>query len=142
MDVEIRSPSHHRLAKHNKAVRTLVFNQDGTRLASGGEDGTLILWDIENYGLVGSHVSHGAQVDCVASSWDGTRLASGGYDRTVKVWDLRSEKMQIAELRGHSAIVAGIAFSKDGSTLFSAGRDRTVKVWDLATNRAFRVSRA
>jgi len=73
--------------------RALAFNPAGNQLASGGEDGTVALWDVNSRTLVWPAAkAHRLPVQTLAFSPDGRILASAAvgtadYDGTVRFWD-------------------------------------------------------
>jgi WD40 repeat protein len=123
------------------AVRALVpgpcsniaFSPDG-RLAVGGEDNTVEIWDVEADRSLVTLRGHSDDVYSVAFSPDdrgGRWIATAGADSTVKVWDSRNGGKPIRTFRGHTGLVTSLAFTPDGKRLVSGSRDHTVKVWDL-----------
>jgi WD40 repeat protein len=114
----------------------LAFSPDSRRLASGGADHTIKVWDVQNGRELHTLRGHTGDVYAVAfSPNDGGRwIASGSEDSTVKVWDTRTEQpVLVRSFRGHTALVCGLAFSPDGKRLYSGSRDTTVKVWDVSS---------
>ena len=83
---------HSRKAKHKNSVYSVAFSPpDGNHVASGSQDATFCIWDIESKELVvGPLAGHEEGVLAVAYSQDGTRLVSGSKDKTVRIWN--SEK--------------------------------------------------
>ena len=75
---------------HTGKIEDVAYSPDGTRLASGGADGTVALWDVSSRKLLSRWQSHKGESATVCFSPDGSRLASGGDDLTVKLWDLAS----------------------------------------------------
>ena len=82
----------------------LAVHSAGKLLASGGQDGSVRLWDMAGGGPLQSLLGHTGSVASVAFSPDGSLLASGAADKTIRVWDTRSWH-PIAVLRGHEGQV-------------------------------------
>jgi hypothetical protein len=118
---------------HRGAVRALAWAPGRAVFASGGEDGTLRLWNTRT-GTARVLDGHGDEVLAVAFSGDGRRLASGGADRAVLVWDAATGK-RLARLTGHTDAVRAVALSSDGRTVYSAGADRSIRAWAVAAGR-------
>src|SRR5205085_10190876 len=108
----------------------------GPRLASGGFDGTVRVWEARSGKKVLTFSEHAGPVFSVSFSPDGGRLASAGLD-TVRVWDARSGK-QALPLEKQPEAVAAVSFSPDGKRLAGAGLDEAVKVWGADGGRAVR----
>ncbi|HAA73481.1 MAG TPA: protein kinase, partial [Planctomycetaceae bacterium] len=72
---------------HGPFVNSVVFSPDGTRLASGGNDTNVRVWDAATGQQLLTFKGHAKSVYSVSFSPDGTRLASASWDQTVKVWD-------------------------------------------------------
>ena len=123
---------------HALGVTSLAWSAGG-RLASGGRDNILIVWDLSRASLERGEPAqtlegHTDLVMSVAWSADG-RLASGSLDKTVIVWDIAKASVGSGQpaqvLEGHSDGVWSVAWSADGR-LASGSGDGTVIVWDLA----------
>ncbi len=71
-------------------VTSLVFNPDGSCLASGAEDGAVTLWDIATHTAYQAFREHTERVDTVVFSGDGKSLLSGARDSLLLIWDLVS----------------------------------------------------
>jgi Tol biopolymer transport system component len=110
-------------------VNCVAFSPDG-RLASGGGDKTVRLWDPATGERRRTLTGHADSVMAVAFSPDGRLLASAGD--TVRLWDPATGEHG-RTLTGHVGRVRGVAFSPDGRLLASAGEDGSVRLWDPAT---------
>jgi len=120
---------------HSAAVTSVAFSPDGKRLATGSEDKTAIVWDLESIKAPFSLEGHSNVVTSIAFSPDGKRLATGSDDKTAKIWDLESGKA-VLTLEEHLSSVLSVAFSPDGKRLATASGDETAKIWDLETGKA------
>jgi WD40 repeat protein len=70
------------------SVTTLAFAPDGRRLATGGEDGVVSVWDAATGDVTVSLRGHDAAVSGLAFSRDGSRLVSTSADGTALLWDM------------------------------------------------------
>jgi len=124
-----------RLKGHTEWVYSLSFNKDGTRLASGSEDGTVRIWDTAK-GEIIRVLEDGRLVSCVAYSPDGKTVASAahtpGDSGDVYLWNTDTGIKTI--LKGIRGGTLGLAFSPNGQWLAASGKYNAVRVWNLAFN--------
>ena len=78
------------LSGHTKGVRCVTFSSDGRSLASGADDSTIKLWDIQTGGVVRTFLGHTERVLSVSISADYTRIVSGSGDKTICLWDIQT----------------------------------------------------
>ena len=125
------------LPRLDQRIWSLAFNPvaiDQPQLISGGEDGTIIFWDITSGQSVGQQImGHSEHVNSVAVSPIGRILASGSDDQTVRLWDISTGDLLTAPLLGHTDNVLNVAFNPNGQILASTSRDDTIILWDMST---------
>ncbi|XP_073026350.1 protein SPA1-RELATED 4-like isoform X2 [Primulina eburnea] len=124
------------MREHERRVWSVDFSvADPTMLASGSDDGTVKLWNINQGASVGT-IKTKANVCCVQFPTDsGRSLAFGSADHRIYYYDIRNSKMPLCTLIGHNKTVSYVKFI-DSTTLVSASTDNTLKLWDLSMNRA------
>ncbi len=113
---------------HNSSITELAFSQDGHRLISGGNDGSLILWDLEGHKFRDLKGQPGSISSLVITK--NGNLLSGSTDGSLVLWDLDTGEM----LRSYEGIISGItaiAVAKDNLFAVSAHADATLYLWNL-----------
>jgi WD40 repeat protein len=122
--------------KHHYRVRAVAFSPDGRRLATGGLDHLVQVWDSSTGDPVGAPLPHQDGVGALAFSRDGSTLLTGSDDRTARLWDVAQGK-PIGQPLEHLGPVHAVAFSPTGRTFLSASGDGTVRLWQPAASRPF-----
>ena len=117
-----------------RTINVARLSTDGRRLASGGADGIVKIWDLARRRRLAILRGHKASVQDVALSLDGNRIAIANADHTVRIWQVFNDAESFT-LLGHSDEVKSIAFDPDGRQLLSASKDGTVKVWDVTSHQ-------
>jgi WD40 repeat protein len=75
-------------------ITDVVFSEDGTFFASGGFDGTILLWNMNNLNKLPVIIrDNSAQVWSLSFSHDSDYLYAGCEDGSIKVWPTRTESM-------------------------------------------------
>jgi WD40 repeat protein len=109
----------------------VAFSPDGTRLAAGGADGAVRVYDVASGKRLLLIEQHADWVTALAFSPDGSRVASASRDKSARVFDAKTGEMTAAYL-GHEAPVFAVAWSGDGRHVYSGGRDRELHAWEPA----------
>jgi len=123
------------LSGHTGYLNTVTVSPDGSLCASGGKDGTAMLWDLHEgkrlYSLEAGDVIHSLVFSpnrywlCAATS------------QSIKIWDLES-KCMVDEIKvdfppagknAHVPYCTCLAWSADGSDLFAGYTDNVIRVY-------------
>lgn len=81
-----------RVLNHGTTVQLIsaAFSPNSARLATGGNDGNVYLWDVGTGERLDRFRGHTGQVTHLAFSADGNQLVSAATDGSIRVWDLKT----------------------------------------------------
>lgn len=128
----------HVLAGHSRWVMAVAISPDGQKVASGGLDDVIKIWNLTTGELVTTLTGHTKAVNCLTFSPDSQFIISGSDDDTVRVWQVASGQLQHT-LMGHTRDVNSVAIHADGQWLVSGSEDRTIRLWKLTTGETLRI---
>ncbi|BAP70073.1 chromatin assembly factor 1 subunit p60 [Kluyveromyces marxianus] len=137
------------LTQHEQAVNVCRFNEQGDILATGGDDGLLLLWkqnetvvrefgmdeeefaDLKESWTVWKRLRSGSglNAEIYDISWNasGTCVAVASLDHTVRVFDVEKGSV-VGHISEHNHYVQGIVWDPLGEYLVSQSADRSVVV--------------
>ena len=104
----------------------------GSRVAAGGSDGAVFLWEMSNAKLVWQSKKT-TPIQAVSFSPDGYFLASANEDGSLTLFKAE-DGQPLNEMQQNSA-VRGLAWSPDGRILASGDVGGLIRLWDLANGQ-------
>ncbi|HLO28593.1 MAG TPA: WD40 repeat domain-containing protein [Anaerolineales bacterium] len=128
------------MSGHTDSVWDVAFSPDSKILASSGNDGLIIIWDVQTHREITRLVNRdsSAIVYTVAFSPTAKILAAGNGTGSIILYDTQTWQPIGSPLRGHDSDVLSLKFSRDGKWLVSGGTDGKVLVWDVARRSVFK----
>ena len=131
-----REDVHKRLEQ--SGVWTIAWSSDGRILASGGERGTIRVWDVFRQHQLNTLEGHTGTVRCLAFSPDGALLASKSEDGSVRLWRTSDWaafdriKEPVGAGSGAQSHIKGLAFCPTSPLLATLGdNDTAIRIWEL-----------
>jgi WD40 repeat protein len=118
-------------------VHAVAWSPTGNRIASGGDDGAVKVWDADT-GANAAVLYRGEQVQVHAIAWapEGKRIAFAVSDGTIHVADVPTGRILLTQGQADVQAVAwanAVAWSPDGTALVSTSALLTAQEWDART---------
>lgn len=132
-DTETGQPLGQPLLSHRGAITSLDFRPDGTQLASGTADGSVILWSVATRSMRGQPFkAHSLEVTRVRFSPDGEELATASLDARIGLWNAADGTL-LGSMTGPGSMVLSLAFSPDGQQLASGDQNNRIMLWRVGS---------
>ncbi|XP_039022567.1 autophagy-related protein 16-like [Hibiscus syriacus] len=120
-----------RINAHEGGCASIMFENNSSRLISGGQDRSIKMWDSSTGSLSHSLFGCLGSVLDLAITHDNRSIIAASSSNNLFVWDVNSGRVRHT-LTGHTDKVFAVDVSKVSSRhVVSAAYDRTIKVWDL-----------
>ncbi len=118
---------------HRTHITALSRNPKELIIASGSEDGTIVVYDVVSCRreILDRHRS---KVNFVLWSSDGKKLISGDNDGKVVFWDTTTFEA-ICEVDGHPSPVIGAVWSPGNRYILTFSREGTISVYNPQTGK-------
>jgi WD40 repeat protein len=100
--------------------------------ASGCDDKTARLWDIQTGTCLHVLIGHDGGIGSVAFSPKGEQIVTSSDDLTARLWSVETGEC-LRVLIGHTDMIKPAIFSPKGDRIATASYDGTVRLWDSQT---------
>ncbi|KAI9887002.1 MAG: hypothetical protein M1823_001218, partial [Watsoniomyces obsoletus] len=124
------------LDHHRDEIWTLKFSHDGTRLATGSRDRTIIVYDVPSFDIVQQLTDHEDGIVHLVWSPDDTKILTCTHGGPAVLWDVVTGK-QMLSLPNHGHQFTAGAWAPDGQSFITGSTDRLMQLcqWNLAGTR-------
>ncbi|XP_065336730.1 chromatin assembly factor 1 subunit B [Cloeon dipterum] len=141
------------LNRHQKTVNVVRFSPSGEYLASGDDDGSVIIWkqkaaneeqanlfdegseeSIEHWTALKVLRGHLEDVYDVSWSPDSKNLMSGSVDNSVILWNVEAGR-KVAVLKDHKGLVQGVSWCPSDKFIASLCTDRICRIYSPKTHK-------
>jgi len=123
----------HVISAHVGGVETVEFTKDNKYLISGGMEGRIYMWSVENGKKVDTLLHHYDSISAIASYDNSTWIATAGYDKVIKVFN-RSFRQNNYKLISHQEPITCVKFISS-QRLLSADKEGTILLWDIVESK-------
>ena len=138
-----RLPDRPRVVEINSSenrIFSVLFIEEGKQVLSGGEEGVLRQWRVDDGQEVGEPIRvEGAEIKATALSPDGKWLVCGfrrlnlnDGKTSSSVWDARTHA-KVLDIKGHTNSVFAVDVSPDSTKLATGSFDKTACIWNITT---------
>ncbi|HSB66321.1 MAG TPA: hypothetical protein VLD65_07065, partial [Anaerolineales bacterium] len=121
---------------HSSWVTAVAFSSDGQTLISGGEDGSLFLWD-RGGNYIDQLFGHWDSISDLAALTNSDNLLSGSVDGYLILWDLKTGNVLQRFAVTESPIIA-ISVASNVSLALSVNQTGSIKLWDFESRQPIR----
>jgi WD40 repeat protein len=116
------------LKGHGNTIASLAFSRDGKRLASGGGDKALAIWDLATGKNVNVLLDNPTTINDVVFSADGQRVLSHCEDGTTRIWSIATGAAEVSF--ASEQMITSIAWSPDGKTIATGHSAGMISLWE------------
>ena len=127
------------------AISTVALNPEMNRVASGSQDGTIIMWDVVTGERIGTFTGHADAISDIFFSPDGRKIVSTSKDGSVRLWDIATGQQKYC-IAGYRLTDWKVFLYKNGVLLASEMKrgvplraKRYINLWDLDTGKRIEI---
>jgi len=116
-------------------ITALAVDQHGKSIATGHDDGSIMVWDINRGACRGVIGASDNSISSVSFNPDGTTVAAADESCVITIWALEHSEIEPRRLIGHKGRIVALVWDSTTGYLLSAAWDTTVRVWDVVAAR-------
>lgn len=113
--------------------RCVRFSPDGSKLLSGGRDGSITVWDTSTGEQLAHYQGHHRRVQTASFSSDGNTVTSVGSDRRLSQYNLTSKQLLPRRLELPAKLMSMCLIND--SVVAVAGADNSIQLYDFKVDK-------
>jgi len=117
---------------NNAPVYVAKFNQSGTLLGLGGEDGKFFLYDLKTLCASSLINTNSDFISAIAFSPNGKYLSVSSFNKITTIFDIQ-KYTQVDTFKVNEAAIEDAVFSNDSKKVLFSTRERYLYSYDIAT---------
>jgi len=125
----VPSRTRHKLFAHSKSALWMSYSTQGTVIATGGGDGAIKIWDVEQGKEIGSFTKQKKGISWLTFTPDDQYILTCSQDRSMKLWKISTLRDAIS-FTGHSDNINDWKINYASKCLITGSSDRTLRLWD------------
>lgn len=115
---------------HDYPVRYLAMSPQSDRLASGSEDGKIILWDTATGNEILTMANHLSPIRALAFSNNGQKLISADREQIIKLWEIPSGR-EVQSFISKSDGINRLAFLQQDRGIAASIGSSNISLWEF-----------
>lgn len=116
---------------HSANIVAITFSSDGRYIATGDNQGTIVIWNRADRSVVRRIKAHSGEVRNLIFIPTSNELVSGGADGAVQLWGVSGTELLETLLEPSEHPITSLVGSANGQLLYAALDDMTVKSWTV-----------
>ncbi len=127
------------------AISTIALNPEGDRVASGNQDGTIVMWNVVTGEKQLTFTGHADAISKIFFSPDGRKVVSTSKDGSVRLWDVATGQQEYA-IAGYRLTdwkvflyENGVSLASETKLVLGAAGKPYVNLWDLNTKKRIKI---
>ena len=119
--------------EHADYIRTLKWSHDGTKLAAGGDENILFIYDTKEGDRLNSFEGHSDWIRNISWSGDDQLIVTASDDATAKVWSIETGEL-LTSHADHADYCRDVVFAPKGTAFLSSSDDLSAFLYDNASD--------
>ena len=123
----------HKINAHKSETTTLAYDPLGSKLATGGGDNIIKIWDTNSGNEISAIKVFSKPITSLSFNLEGSLLAAASTEKVCKIINMKTERA-FHSFMGHTDTINACSFCLRSQKVLTGGSDRTIRIWDVQKN--------